>query len=97
MKCSKKTEFIKARWRGPTFKLWRGSWGPTFKTEGGGGSRVPFSNFEGGPRSQGPGPTSTPCPTSTPISSDSYEEIFKPNKGHRNDCLYTVLFVRRPC
>ena len=27
----KKNKFIKESWGGPTFKLWRGSWGSTFK------------------------------------------------------------------
>ena len=38
MKYSEKNEFIKERWEGPTTKLWRGSWGPTFKLYGGRGS-----------------------------------------------------------
>ena len=40
MKYSEKNEFIKERLQGPTFKLCRGSWGPTFKLLG-----VPGSHF----------------------------------------------------
>ena len=31
MKYFEKNEFIQEKWEGPTFKFWRGSWGPTFK------------------------------------------------------------------
>ena len=45
-------------YEGPTFKLCRGSWDPTFKFRGGPGSRIPGTR---GPGSWGPGPSFTPC------------------------------------
>ena len=50
MKYSEKNEFIKERWGGPTFKLWRGPGILLLNFEGGPG--VPLLNFEGGPMSQ---------------------------------------------
>ena len=41
MKYSQKSEFIKERWGGLTFKLWRGFRVPLLNSEGDPGSRVP--------------------------------------------------------
>ena len=54
MKYFEKKKFIKEWWSlgGPTFKLWRGFWGPKFKPYGGPGSRF---KLWGGPKVLDPG------------------------------------------
>ena len=78
MKCSEKNEFIKERWGGHTFKLWRGFRVPLLNIEGDPGSRVS--------KSRGPAPTFTPCRS---LGTSGWCNFFSPKYfiGQQSRCL----------